>query len=61
MSGDLLPITVAEMINEIEREIGLREWVYPGLVERKKLRQAKADRQIAIMRAVLDHLKSLPA
>jgi hypothetical protein len=61
LSGDLLPITVAEMINEIEREIGLREWVYPGLVERKKLRQAKADRQIAIMRAVLDHLKSLPA
>jgi hypothetical protein len=61
LSGDLLPITVAEMITEIEREIGLREWVYPGLVERKKLRQAKADRQIAIMRAVLDHLKSLPA
>lgn len=57
MSADLLPITVGEMISEVDREIKLREWVYPGLVERKKLRQAKADRQLAIMRAILEFLR----
>lgn len=55
--SDLLPVTVTEMMTEVQREIDLRLWVYPGLVERKKLRQSKADRQLAVMRAVFEFLR----
>ena len=58
MSDELFPVTVSEMAAEVEREISLREWVYPGLVQRKKLKQAKADRQLAVMRALLEFLKT---
>ena len=57
MNDDLLPVTVSEMMTEVQREIDLRLWVYAGLVERKKLRQSKADRQLAVMRAVLEFLR----
>ena len=56
---DLLPISVAEMIAEIEREIRMRESVYPRWVAAKKLSQAKADRQIAVMRAAVERLKEV--
>ena len=55
--SDLLPISVADMIAEIEREIRMREAVYPRWVTAKKLTQDKADRQIAVMRAAVERLK----
>lgn len=54
---DLLPISAADMVQELEREIALRLRVYPRWVEQKKMTQAKADRQIAMMRAAVERLK----
>lgn len=56
---DLLPITTHEMVTEIEREIAMRERVYPRWIADGKLKQAKADRQIAILRAAVARLREL--
>ena len=45
--------TLAEKRREIAREVRQREAVYPRLVAGGRLTQQKADRQMAIMRAVL--------
>lgn len=50
-------ITIDAMIKCIEREIAMRERVYPRWVESKKMSQEKADDEIQIMKAVLDRLK----
>lgn len=52
MKASLNEFTREEKLKEIEREISQRQWVYRGLVARGKLKQATADRQIAIMSAV---------
>lgn len=44
--------TTAEKLACVQREIGQRQRVYPGLVERQRMSQAKADREIACMRAI---------
>ena len=49
-------ITLDDMVSCIEREIGMRERVYPRWVEQKKLLQATADQEMARMRAVRDLL-----
>ena len=55
----MTPITLSEQVAEVRREIAMRQAVYPGLVERKKLAPARADRQLAVMRAVLEKLLQL--
>lgn len=40
-------------IAEIERELAMRQNVYPGWVGRGKMRQGEADEHMARMRAVL--------
>lgn len=50
--SDLFPISLDEMIVEIEREIALRQRVYPYRIAQRKLSRARADRQIEIMREV---------
>jgi hypothetical protein len=57
--GGSLPIPLEAQIKEVEREIAQRERVYPRWVEAGKLPRATADRQIAVMRAVLHTLKGL--
>lgn len=52
---------MTEMIECIEREIKMREWVYPGRVAAKKMSQKKADTEMAMMRAVLLTLEELRA
>jgi hypothetical protein len=48
------PFTRAELLREALREIGQRRRVYPRLISQGKLRQADADRQIALMQAIAD-------
>lgn len=45
-------IYASEKLAEVAREIGQRIRVYPRLIEAGKLTQPKADRQIAVMRAI---------
>ena len=56
---DLFPITIAEEIAELERELGMRRHVYPRLVGAGKMPQAKADRQIALMASAIESLHRL--
>lgn len=58
--SDLFPISRDDMIAEIEREIGLRNRVYPRWVVMKKITQDKADRQIAVMEAIAELLRREP-
>ncbi len=57
----LPPPTLLQQIAEVEREIGMRELVYPRQVAAKKMTQQKADWLLTAMRAVLATLKSLDA
>ncbi len=51
--------TFQQQIECVRREIGMRERVYPNWVANKKLKQEKADYEIACMKAVLGTLTSL--
>ena len=51
-----MQISLEEMISCVEREIGMRERVYPRWVEQKKMLQTTADQELARMRAVLNLL-----
>lgn len=55
--ADLFAISVADMIRECEREIIMRRKVYPRRVENRTMRQGDADRQIAVMQAIIERLK----
>jgi hypothetical protein len=58
--SDLFPITLAEQIAEVRRELRMREAVYPREVARRgRFTQAQADRQINTMRAALETLERL--
>lgn len=56
---DVAPIAVSlpDQIKCVRREIGLRKRVYPRWVESGRLTQAKADAEIAAMKAVLATLE----
>ena len=47
------PITPADKRACIERELRMRRRVYPRFVQNGKLTQAEADREIAVMEAIL--------
>lgn len=50
--------TLEEQLRGVEREIGLRESVYPRRVAAGKMTQSKADREIALMRAIADTVRA---
>ncbi len=50
-------ITLKEMVDAAGREVGLRKNVYPGMVARGKISQAKADHELAAMEAIYQYLK----
>lgn len=50
---ELFAPTLAEQVACVRREIAMRERVYPRQVGAGKMKQAAADREIAVMRAVL--------
>ncbi len=56
---DLFPPSIADQIATVEREIRMREAVYPRRVAGGHMSQEAADREIARMRAALETLKSL--
>lgn len=51
--------TLAEQITSVKREIGMRERVYPNLIQRGKLTLDQANGEIDAMRSVLITLKAL--
>jgi hypothetical protein len=50
---DLFPITPAEVVTEMERELKMRHHVYTKQVADKKLSRDTADRRIAIVQKVI--------
>lgn len=62
MKGHAHPgITTEDKIREIRRELSQRAHVYPRLVGNGSLTQSDADRQTAILRAILrDYESRLP-
>lgn len=42
-----------------EREVGKRKWVYPGLIDRKKMTREKVDREIAMMEQIAAMLSAM--
>lgn len=53
---DLFPVTLDDQIACVEREIRMRERVYPHQVNLGRMNQEYADRELARMRAVLSTL-----
>ena len=58
-AAELFPVTLMEMIAELERELALRTSVYPRWVAAGKLKKDKADRQIAVLRRAYITLQQL--
>ena len=54
---DLLPVSREEMVSEVQREIALRRRVYPRWVDAGKLKLDRAERQIAVLEAVVEELR----
>lgn len=50
-------VDLQEQIAEVQREIAVRKRVYPRFVAQNNLTKAKAERQIAVMEAVLVTLR----
>ena len=42
----------------VEREIAMRKAVYPKWVESGRMKQAKADHEIAVMEAIADDIRN---
>lgn len=53
--------SIAEQIASVEREIRMRERVYPRWVEQRRMMAKTAEHEIACMRAVLATLRQLEA
>lgn len=58
MMGDLLPVSIQDQIAEAERELKMREKVYPRQVEQRLMTQKTADLRISLMKAIIETLKS---
>jgi hypothetical protein len=56
---DLYRVTLNDQMAEVDREIKLREKVYPHQVAAKKLSQERADWQLAVLREVAATLRLL--
>jgi hypothetical protein len=55
--ADLLPIALVELIACVEREVRMRERVYPRQVANGQMTQEKANREIALMQQVAMFLR----
>lgn len=59
MSDELFPISLADQIGCIERELALRRRVYGRMVEQGRMTAHKAQREIELMASILDTLNRL--
>jgi hypothetical protein len=53
---DLLPVTLADMLACIDRELKLRKAAYPRWVESGKISRSRADREIEVMAATREYI-----
>jgi hypothetical protein len=53
--------TLDEQIACVRREVGVRERVYPGWVEKGRIKSETAERELAAMRAALRTLEQIRA
>lgn len=54
--ADLFPPTLAELVACAQREANLRAYVYPRRVALKRMTQEKAEKEIALMLAIVETL-----
>jgi hypothetical protein len=54
---DLFPPTIAELVACAEREVRFREYVYPRRVAAGRMTQEKAEKEIALMLAIVEELR----
>jgi hypothetical protein len=54
-----MTVSIADQLAAVEREIRLRQRVYPRWVETSRMTQVKADQELAAMRAVAETLRAL--
>jgi hypothetical protein len=59
LTGHLPPVTLEDMIAEVERELAFRNYVYPNLVAKRRMKQGDADEHMRRMLAVRDTLTNL--
>jgi hypothetical protein len=59
VTGRLFPISLEEMIAEVERELALRRRHYPNWIMTGRLKQATAERHITTLEAVVVLLRGL--
>lgn len=55
---DRSPITAVDKLRCAEREVSMRERVYPKWVDSGRMSSAKADQEIAVMRAIADDYRT---
>lgn len=51
--------TIAQQVSEAQRELSMRQSVYPGMVGRGKMRQGEADHRIDLQRSIIKSLEFL--
>lgn len=59
--GDLLPVSLEDMIEEVRRELRMRRQVYPRLVEQKRLADSQAQYRVRVLGAVAKLLDEIRA
>jgi len=52
-------VTLTEQIAEAEREIKLRERVYPRMIRSRQMSEAMAERRLTLMRAIAETLRQV--
>lgn len=57
--ADLFPVTIDQQIECVERELKLRERVYPRRIAARQMTTVLAERELDRMRAVLATLRAL--
>lgn len=53
---DLLPVTLVEMLAEMERDLLARKRVYHNRTFTRRLTHERAERRLAIVQAIIDNL-----
>jgi hypothetical protein len=57
MMAELFPPSLVELVACAEREVRFREFVYPRRVATRKMTPEKAEKEIALMKAIVEELR----